>query len=223
VGIMAVRSSKVKAGEKHGRWTVLGPEFSVPSDRGRRDVLLVCECDCGVVRVVMRQSLLSRRSSSCECRKWEVRTKHGHTSGGRPTRLYRVWRAMLSRVLLKEHRSWKRYGGRGISVHPEWLDFVAFAKWATENGYSDRLQIDREDNDGNYEPSNCRFVTPKVNCKNKCNNVTIIAFGEAKILEEWGRDPRCVVHTVTLQARLAKGIPPEVAMKTPSRKSKCER
>lgn len=64
--------------------------------------------------------------------------------------------------------AYHRYGGRGIKICDEWNDsYEAFAAWARDNGYADDLQIDRIDNDGNYEPSNCRFVTPRANSNNR--------------------------------------------------------
>jgi len=73
---------------------------------------------------------------------------------------------MKQRCYYKKHDHYRIYGGRGIGVCDEWLDnFQAFEKWALSKGYKRSLQIDRIDNDGNYEPSNCRFVTPAVNTR----------------------------------------------------------
>ena len=83
-------------------------------------------------------------------------------------RLVRIWQNMLTRCKNAHHRNWHRYGGRGITVCSEWENSAkAFIDWALANGYQPNLQIDRIDNDGNYEPSNCRFVTASVNQRNK--------------------------------------------------------
>lgn len=75
-------------------------------------------------------------------------------------RLYRIWHNMKSRCYCKSFSRYKYYGGRGITVCEEWKnDFKAFRQWAIANGYQDDLQIDRIDNSGNYEPSNCRWVS----------------------------------------------------------------
>ncbi len=84
--------------------------------------------------------------------------------------LYKSWCDMRYRCNRKENKSYKYYGGRGITVCDEWLMFSNFKKWALENEYRERLEIDRIDNDGNYEPSNCRFVTHAQNSRNTRNN-----------------------------------------------------
>lgn len=86
------------------------------------------------------------------------------------TRIYRIWKGMVSRCNCKGQSSYKHYGGRGISVCSEWLNYIPFDKWASENGYSDNLTIDRIDVNGNYEPSNCRWIPMEDQAKNKRNS-----------------------------------------------------
>lgn len=92
--------------------------------------------------------------------------KHGDSVGYK-VRLYRVWHGMRMRCHNKDTPSYKWYGAHGICVCEQWRDYRVFAKWARENGYSDDLQIDRIDTHGDYSPENCRFVTPRVNARNK--------------------------------------------------------
>lgn len=81
---------------------------------------------------------------------------------------------------------YSNYGERGIIVCEEWKNnFSAFYKWAIESGFEERLQLDRIDNNGNYEPKNCRWVTRRQNCRNKTTNIPITYNGETKILIEW--------------------------------------
>lgn len=82
------------------------------------------------------------------------------------TNLYRRWRDMKSRCFNPNNCNYKHYGGRGITVCDEWLDFNNFKVWALNHGYSKELSIDRIDNNGNYEPNNCRWVTHNIQCIN---------------------------------------------------------
>ena len=89
--------------------------------------------------------------------------KHGMTH----TRIYQTWADMKQRCTNKNNPFYHRYGGRGIKVCDAWNDFVPFYKWAIENGYSENLTIDRINNNGNYEPSNCRWATQQEQSLNK--------------------------------------------------------
>lgn len=82
------------------------------------------------------------------------------------TRIYGVWEGMVSRTQNPNNRAYKWYGGRGIKLYEDWKTFINFYNWAMSSGYKDELTIDRIDNDGNYEPGNCRWVTYTENRKN---------------------------------------------------------
>jgi hypothetical protein len=102
------------------------------------------------------------------------------------SRLYNIYYCMKDRCFNPKNKSFYRYGGRGITVCTHWKENRnAFIDWALENGYADNLQIDRIDNDGIYEPENCRWVTNKENCRNTSANLKIYFGGEVKSLAEW--------------------------------------
>lgn len=140
-----------------------------------------CKCDCGNTVKARIDQLTSGMSKSCGCLKREVAAattkrrnqenkdlKYGALTHGesRRTRLYSIWNGIKQRCLNPNDRAYKYYGGRGITVYKEWMDFIPFRDWAKANGYDESLEIDREDNDGNYEPDNCRWVTHRVNMNN---------------------------------------------------------
>ena len=123
-----------------------------------KKVAWTCRCDCGNPSTATTSNLLGGKSTSCGC----VRTKHK----GKGTLLYRTWSGIKSRCTNSKMDCWKRYGGRGIKMCDEWInDFSAFRTWALANGYKPGLTIDRIENDGNYCPENCQWITLSENVK----------------------------------------------------------
>jgi hypothetical protein len=101
-------------------------------------------------------------------------------------RLYNIYYCMKDRCFNPKNLSYHRYGGRGITVCEEWKnDKEKFFDWSLINGYEEGLQIDRIDNDGNYEPGNCRWVSVKDNCRNTSKTIFVEYGGERKPLIEW--------------------------------------
>ena len=126
-----------------------------------------CECDCGNHSIVSTYKLTSGHTKSCGCLKNKPYNK---THGLRKTRLYRIWANMKTRCFNQNDPHFERWGGRGITMCDEWKnDLKSFHDWSMSHGYSDDLTIDRIDNDGNYEPSNCRWTTAKEQNWNKRN------------------------------------------------------
>ena len=123
----------------------------------------------------MRESALKREKSP-------ART-HGYSADY--PKLFGTWETMKSRCENPNREKYKDYGGRGISVCEDWHDAKAFCEWALANGYKEGLQLDRINNDGNYEPSNCRWVTPKENSRNRRNTRYLTVNGETKSVAEW--------------------------------------
>lgn len=112
-----------------------------------------------------------------------MNTKTFHNKSN--TRIYRIWRNMKNRCLNENAEKFDRYGGRGISICKEWLEFENFYKWAIDNGYNAELTIDRIDNDGDYNPENCKWSTPIEQARNTSATVKVERNGVLKSLREW--------------------------------------
>ncbi len=121
-----------------------------------------CLCDCGNEKIVRRTNLRSGRTKSCGC----LYTKHGAAGKTKKLpKLYGAWISMKQRCYNPNCKSYKRYGGRKIRVCDEWSEYIPFRDWALLNGYKEGLSIDRKENDGNYEPYNCQWITQSENVK----------------------------------------------------------
>ena len=130
--------------------------------------------------------------------------KNHYVHGKRKTRLYRIWANVKTRCTNKNDPHYKRYGGRGITVCDEWKnDFKAFYDWSVTHGYADDLTIDRIDNNDNYCPSNCRWVTVAQQNRNKRNVKYITYNGETHTIPEW----TTILHLgkETIRERLKRG------------------
>lgn len=120
--------------------------------------------------------------------KWYNAIKSANTTHGfcDKERLYFTWCHIRQRCKNPNNKQYKHYGGRGIKVCEEWNDYAVFRKWAISNGYADNLTIDRMNNDGDYEPTNCRWVDIKTQCNNRRTNRYITCRGKTHTLAEWG-------------------------------------
>ena len=151
-------------GQRFGRLLVLEDS----GERKDRKVVWVCLCDCGNIKDVRSGDLKRGHTKSCGCLRDEVTRKrsykHGDACRNSVTRLNQTWRGMKARCYNPNANEYKRYGGRGITVCDEWKnDYLPFKLWAMASGYKSNLTIDRKDNDGNYEPNNCQFITKSEN------------------------------------------------------------
>ena len=166
-------------GKHFGRLTVI----ERASNKG--DAKWFCKCECGATCVTNAEYLLQGKKKSCGCLENENRrtawmrshngraVEYGERSRRFNERLYNVWNSMKSRCHNQNTSCFKNYGGRGITVCDEWRhNFPVFQKWALENGYDENAPygectIDRIDVNGNYEPSNCRWVGMNIQRMNK--------------------------------------------------------
>lgn len=191
-------TKRMAAGDRFGMWTVVEPYFSA-----RR---AICRCDCGSYADVQRSNLTSGASKSCDCvRRVEVRLIDNPT--------YRSWHAMVSRCTNQNDRSWRHYGGSGVSVFHEWLDFSAFVAYMGERPQDTTL--DRIDNSRGYEPGNVRWASAKRQSRNRSCTLTASLDGTrvavADLAEERGLSPGLVSQ------RLRSGWSLDKAIMTPRR------
>lgn len=195
-------------GRRFGRLTVV----ALAGISKGRNAIWLCRCDCGKEVEVQSRNLKSGRSKSCGCLKLDLLNKHGMSK----TRLYSEWHGIKVRCLNEQDAHYPNYGGRGITVCPEWVDsFEAFRDWALANGYRDDLTIERKDNDGPYSPDNCRWATPKEQHNNKRSNRLITFNGETHTVTEWAAITGIDRHA--LYSRLKRGWSVERLFTPPSR------
>jgi hypothetical protein len=151
-------------GQKFGRLTVIAFDHKTGTSYYWR-----CECECGKLKAVRYSHLKSGETKSCGCHSRSLHTTHGLTLH----KIYPLYDAMRNRCYNSKDAGFKHYGGRGITMCDEWKsDRTKFLSWAFENGWQEGLQLDRINNDGNYSPENCRFVTPRENSLNRRSNRT---------------------------------------------------
>lgn len=193
--------SGVVSNQTYGRLTTIE---CVGTSRDRHKIWR-CRCICGNEKLVSSRDLKSGNTKSCGCLVKEQKTRYSHGKHG--TRLYRIWQTMKARCKYATHVDADYYCDKGITVCDEWANsFEAFEKWADKNGYKDNLTIDRINCNGNYEPNNCRWATPKVQCNNKGNNRVLTINGEQKTVTQWSEISG--VNRYTIYKRLNRGVRP---------------
>lgn len=203
-------------GRRYSRWIVIGV-----ARPGTRSVpkLWLCQCDCGATRSIPTSNLTTGKTKSCGCWRLEVlsaRATHGARRHGLETKEYTIWTNIRSRCFNKRHKQYADYGGRGIRVCQRWRE--SFAAFFADMGEcpSSLYSLDRfPDNDGNYEPGNCRWATVKEQGRNRRSNRIVEFQGQRFCVSEWAE--RVGMKRCTLFMRLKRGWNFERALLTPLR------
>lgn len=194
-------------GERYGRLVV----ETFHHQGVRRESYWLCRCDCGETHIVAWGNLRSGDVKSCGCLHDEVagaaRRRHGMTD----SRTYKIWKAMRRRCRNPSNANWTRYGGRGIRVCDRWAIFENFLTDMGDCPSQDH-SIDRVNNDGHYEPGNCRWATRHMQSRNRRDNRLLKVDGQVLTITDcaalFGR------ATKTIRDRLSRGVSVDVAVKS---------
>lgn len=200
----------VFAGDIFGRLTVIGVTFRIkarPDSRAYANV--VCECSCGTVVAVQVSSMKSGLTKSCGCLSLENSATTNRTHGMTATSEYYTWGAMIARCSNPNCKDYSRYGGRGIVVCERWHEFASFYADMGPRP-SPSHEIDRIDNDGNYEPGNCRWATKSQQMNNRTTSLYLTIDGETATANEWSKRSGVPYHTI--YNRLSRGVPAREAV-----------
>jgi len=202
VGGRPIKPQPEISGEKYGFLTAI--EFSHKNDK--RMPIWLFRCDCGVEKKIPLYYVTSGDVKSCGCERYSAISKANIKGREKRTgtRLYHIYRGMVTRCCDTKSDSYKYYGGRGIYVCEEWLsDYETFKVWTLNNGYNETLSIDRIDNNGPYAPWNCRWATAIEQANNRRGNRLYEYYGETHSISEWAR-LECV-NRDKLKSRLSRG------------------
>lgn len=173
-------------GKRFGRLTVIKRAPNSPASPSTR---WHCVCDCGNETISYGTQLKNGSTKSCGCYGREKQILSAVKHGGRNTRLYHIWAMMKQRTENPKHTAYKNYGACGVKVCKMWHDdFAAFREWAYAAGYRDELTIDRIDNNGDYEPENCRWVDRTDQNRNQRQNVQLEYGGKKQLMTDWAKE-----------------------------------
>ncbi len=196
-------------GQRFGRLVVEASHRAQPHGRWQS----VVRCDCGTVKTVEESNVRSGRTESCGCLRLERVHAASATHGMSKTPEYKIWVGMITRCENTAVKCYSRYGGRGITVSPEWR--ASFAQFMADMGpRPDRkYSIDRLDNDKGYSAENCAWRTASEQANNRRCNTSITYNGKTMTVRQWSRHLGGDINTV--YKRLRAGWSPELAVSAP--------
>ena len=187
-------------GQKFGKLTVIREEGRTKEGRAT----WLCQCDCGNTKVIKGKALRKGTTKSCGC----IVNKHNMTN----SYTWSSWRSMMRRCYETNNERYTRYGEKGITVDTRWHEFINFYKDMGERPLNTTL--DRINNDGNYEPGNCRWASNQTQNNNRGSfNTRLILNGVEKTINEWSRELN--IKPSALHERLSRGWSVEKTLTTP--------
>lgn len=198
-GSRPAHNFKDLTGQRFGRWTVISRAQSTPAGGAR----WLCRCECGTDRIISSGCLRNGHTKSCGCLNSEITSARNRTHGLSKDSAYQSWGSMIKRCLNPNCKAFGDYGGRGITVCERWLKFENFYADMGPRP-SDKHELDRfPNNDGNYEPGNCRWATVAEQARNRRSNRLLTFRGETLTLTEWSE--RTGIDRGAITARLKRG------------------
>jgi hypothetical protein len=201
------RAKPIQIGDRFGRWIVVAEGKPTTNGAGHRQRRVRCRCDCGVETDKLPSGLRNGSSRSCGCLQREITAKrsttHGHTRGYQKHHLYDTWVKMRSRCRNPNDQCFEHYGGRGIDVCDRWFD--DFAAFASDMGMkpSPHHSVERVDNDGGYNPSNCIWADKTAQARNTRRNRWIDVRGDQVLIAEIAE--RAGICESSVRGRLRRG------------------
>lgn len=174
----------------------------------------LCQCNCGSTINVCGKSLKSGNTRSCGCLQKETVTRTSTKHGLHGSRVYQIWADMRRRCQTPSCGSYEEYGRRGIKVCQRWERFVLFLE---DMGHppTDKHELDRVDNNGHYEPDNCRWATEKTQARNRRSNRILDFQGESMAVVQWSE--KLGISQSVINSRLRNGWSVERTLSTPKR------
>lgn len=214
-----VKRRKVRqdlTGKRFGRLLVLDQSDFHTKPSGQQVTMWECRCDCGNAKLASGCSLLDGKVKSCGCFRIEFSAAKQRTHGMSKTRVYAIWAGIIDRCENPNAPIWGHYGGRGITVCERWRE--SFENFLADMGPrpSPKHSIERQNNDGNYEPGNCIWATKTIQMRNTRTNVFIECQGQRRCASEWAEIVG--MKSATLLYRISQGWSPETAIFRPTRR-----
>lgn len=191
-------------GERFGRWVVLsGAEPYKRPGGGKSSASVLVKCDCGTIKTVVLQNLTRGLSKSCGCLS-RGKPAPNRTHGKAGSKIYSIWAAMIQRCTNPNYPKWKDYGGRGISVAEEWMEFSKF--YADMGERPEGKTLDRKDNSQGYSAANCKWSTPSEQGNNRRSTTLLEYNGVEKSLGAWAAEYGIIPHTLYNRIKLGWSV-----------------